>query len=135
MPPYLNAVIGEYRITGYLGEGGMGQVYRAVHTLLGHTVAIKILNQGSGDSVLVQRFLNEARIQASLRHPGIAAFYEFTEFRGKPVIVMEFVDRGGLRMRCRCFVPAPPHWNIYTPKASFTATSRAPISKSPPMGR
>ena len=92
MPPYLNAVIGEYRITGYLGEGGMGQVYRAVHTLLGHTVAIKILNQGSGDSVLVQRFLNEARIQASLRHPGIAAFYEFTEFRGKPVIVMEFVD-------------------------------------------
>ena len=66
MPPYLNAVIGEYRITGYLGEGGMGQVYRAVHTLLGHTVAIKILNQGSGDSVLVQRFLNEARIQASL---------------------------------------------------------------------
>jgi len=92
MPSYLNAVIGEYRITGYLGEGGMGQVYRAVHTLLGHTVAIKILNQGSGDSVLVQRFLNEARIQASLRHPGIAAFYEFTEFRGKPVIVMEFVD-------------------------------------------
>jgi serine/threonine-protein kinase len=40
----------------------------------------------------VQRFLNEARIQASLRHPGVAAFYEFTEFQGKPVIVMEYVD-------------------------------------------
>ena len=92
MPSYLNAVIGEYRITGYLGEGGMGQVYRAVHSQLGHSVAIKILNQGSGDSVLVQRFLNEARIQASLRHPGVAAFSEFTEFNGKPVIVMEYVD-------------------------------------------
>ena len=88
----LHAVIGEYRIAGYLGEGGMGQVYRAVHTRLGHTVAIKILNQGSGESVLVQRFLNEARIQASLRHPGVAAFYEFTEYRGKPIIVMEYVD-------------------------------------------
>jgi serine/threonine-protein kinase len=91
MPPYLNAVIGDYQVTGYLGEGGMGQVYRAVHTLLGHTVAIKILNL-SGESVLVQRFLNEARIQASLHHPGVAAFYEFTEFQGKPVIVMEYVD-------------------------------------------
>jgi serine/threonine protein kinase len=92
MPPYLNAVIGDYQVTGYLGEGGMGQVYRAVHTLLGHTVAIKILNFSGGESVLVQRFLNEARIQANLHHPGVAAFYEFIEFQGKPVIVMEYVD-------------------------------------------
>jgi len=92
MPPYLNAVIGVYQVTGYLGEGGMGQVYRAVHTLLGHTVAIKILNLGGGESVLVQRFLNEASIQANLHHPGVAAFYEFIEFQGKPVIVMEYVD-------------------------------------------
>jgi serine/threonine-protein kinase len=92
MTSYLNAVIGDYRVTGYLGEGGMGQVYRAVHTLLGHTVAIKILNLSGGESVLVQRFLNEARIQARLHHPGVAAFYEFTEFQGKPVIVMEYVD-------------------------------------------
>jgi serine/threonine-protein kinase len=92
MHPFLNAVIGEYRITGYLGEGGMGQVYRAVHSVLGHTVAIKVLNQGSAESVLVQRFLNEARIQAGLRHPGVAAFYGFTEYQRKPVIIMEYVD-------------------------------------------
>jgi len=92
MHPYLNAVVGEYRITGYLGEGGMGQVYRAVHTRLGRVVAIKILSQSTSESVVVQRFLNEARIQASLRHPGVAALYDFTEFQGKPAIIMEYVD-------------------------------------------
>lgn len=87
-----NATIGDYRIVSYIGEGGMGQVYRAVHTKIGRTVAIKVLGQSTGESVVVQRFINEARIQASLRHPGVAALYDFTEFRGRPVIIMEYVD-------------------------------------------
>lgn len=86
-----NAIIGEYRIVDFLGEGGMGQVYRAVHTRIDRTVAIKILSQTS-ESVVVQRFLNEARIQASLRHPGVAALYDFIEDRGRSVIIMEYVD-------------------------------------------
>lgn len=68
----------------------MGQVYRAVHTRIDRTVAIKILTQTS-ESVIVQRFLNEARIQASLRHPGVAALYDFIEDRGRSVIIMEYV--------------------------------------------
>ena len=87
-----NATIGDYRIVSYIGEGGMGQVYRAVHTRIGRTVAIKVLGQSASESVLVQRFINEARIQASLRSPGIAALYDFTEYRGRPVIIMEYVD-------------------------------------------
>lgn len=86
-----NATIGEYRIDGFLGEGGMGQVYRAVHSRIGRTVAIKVLSQNS-ESQIVQRFLNEARIQASLRHPGVAAFYDFIADRGRSVIIMEYVD-------------------------------------------
>lgn len=86
-----NAIFGEYRIVDFVGEGGMGQVYRAVHTRIDRTVAIKILSQTS-ESVIVQRFLNEARIQASLRHPGVAALYDFIEDRGRSVIIMEFVD-------------------------------------------
>lgn len=86
-----NDLIGEYRIFDFLGEGGMGQVYRAVHTRIDRTVAIKILNQ-TAESVIVQRFLNEARIQASLRHPGVAALYDFIEDRGRSVIIMEHVD-------------------------------------------
>ena len=87
-----NSIIGEYRIVDFLGEGGMGQVYRAVHTRIDRTVAIKVLTQTSGESILVQRFLNEARIQASLRHPGVAALYDFTEDQGRSVIIMEYVD-------------------------------------------
>lgn len=86
-----NAIIGEYRIVDFLGEGGMGQVYRAVHTRIGRTVAIKILTQTT-ESGIVQRFLNEARIQASLRHPGVAALYDFIEDHGRSVIIMEYVD-------------------------------------------
>jgi eukaryotic-like serine/threonine-protein kinase len=86
-----NAIIGEYRIVDFLGEGGMGQVYRAVHTRIGRTVAMKILTETS-ESVIVQRFLNEARIQASLRHPGVAALYDFIEDHGRSVIIMEYVD-------------------------------------------
>lgn len=87
-----NATIGEYRIVDFLGEGGMGRVYRAVHTRIDRTVAIKVLTQTSGESVVVQRFLNEARIQARLRHPGVAALYDFTEYRGRSAIIMEYVD-------------------------------------------
>lgn len=86
-----NTIVGEYRLLDFLGEGGMGQVYRAVHTRIGRTVAIKVLTQTS-ESVILQRFLNEARIQASLRHPGVAALYDFIEDRGRSVIIMEYID-------------------------------------------
>ena len=92
MDPFLQAVIGEYRITGLIGEGGMGRVFRAVHTRLDRVVAIKILTAASGDGVFIQRFFNEAQIQSQLRNPGVATLYDFTEFHGSPVIIMEFVD-------------------------------------------
>jgi serine/threonine-protein kinase len=69
----------------------MGQVYRAVHTRIGRTVAVKILTQ-TAESVIVQRFLNEARIQSSLRYPGVAALYDFIDDRGRSAIIMEYVD-------------------------------------------
>ena len=92
MDPFLQAVIGEYRVTGLIGEGGMGRVFRAVHTRLNRVVAIKILVAASGDGVFIQRFFNEAQIQSQLRNAGVAALYDFTEFRGSPVIIMEYVD-------------------------------------------
>jgi serine/threonine protein kinase len=92
MDPFLQAVIGEYRITGLLGEGGMGRVYRGVHTRLIRTVAVKILTAASGDDVFIQRFMNEAQIQSQLRDPGVAALYDFTEYHGNPVIIMEYID-------------------------------------------
>lgn len=90
--PFLNTVIGEYRITGLIGEGGMGRVYRAVHTRLGRVAAVKILTAASGDRTFLERFHNEAQIQSRMRDPGIATLYDFTEYRGSPVIIMEYID-------------------------------------------
>lgn len=92
MPPLLNQTIGEYRLVDFLGAGGMGEVYRGVHVRLGRLVAVKVLNAQSATPAMAQRFLNEARIQSCLRHPGVAVLYDFLEWQGKPIIVMEYVD-------------------------------------------
>src|SRR5258708_624021 len=88
--PYSN--IGDYQIVGSLGAGGMGEVYRAVHTKLGRTVAIKLLHPVGQGADSNARFINEARLQANLQHKNIAMLYEFLEFEGKACIVMEFID-------------------------------------------
>ena len=62
-----NAAIGEYRLLESLGAGGMGEVYRAVHSRIGRIVAVKILSGTEPGSGLAERFTNEARIQAGDR--------------------------------------------------------------------
>ncbi len=101
MPSVLNATIGEYRLEEFLGAGGMGEVYRALHTKLGRVVAIKILSDAARDRSSLERSYNEARIQASLQHPAIAAFYGFYEHEGRPCILMEYVPGESLAERIR----------------------------------
>ncbi|MBI1763088.1 MAG: serine/threonine protein kinase [Acidobacteria bacterium] len=82
--------IGEYQVAELLGTGGMGEVYRAVHVKIKRVVAIKLLKNVSGP--LVERSINEARIQAGLQHPNIATLYDFLEWQGKPCLILEYVD-------------------------------------------
>jgi len=89
---FLNSTIGEYRLIDYLGAGGMGEVYRAVHSKIGRVAAVKIMTRAGRDPRSMERFVNEARIQASLQHPNIATLYDFCEVSGQPCIIMEFVD-------------------------------------------
>ena len=88
----VNEMIGEYRVTSFLGEGGMGEVYLGVHEKLGRPAAIKILHSNISDESFKTRFFNEARLQASLHHPNIAALYDFQEQGNELLIFMEFVD-------------------------------------------
>ncbi|MDR3566915.1 MAG: serine/threonine-protein kinase [Syntrophobacteraceae bacterium] len=92
MDSLLGRSINEYRVVEHLGEGGMGEVYRAVHARLGRAVALKVLKHMDSDRAALDRFLNEARIQAALSHPNIAVLYELSETDGCPCIIMEFVD-------------------------------------------
>jgi len=81
--------IARYRITAKLGEGGMGEVYRATDTKLGRDVAIKILPESfAHDADRMARFTREAQVLASLNHPNIAAIYGMED----RALVMELVE-------------------------------------------
>ncbi len=83
------ATIAHYRITGKLGEGGMGAVYRATDTKLNRDVAIKVLPDAfAQDPDRLARFSREAQVLASLNHPNIAAIYGVEE----RAIVLELVE-------------------------------------------
>jgi eukaryotic-like serine/threonine-protein kinase len=92
MSSLVNALIGEYLVTDLVGAGGMGEVYRATHTHLGRVIAVKVLSGGETDPNTVRRFYDEASIQASMRHPGVAEYLGFYEYHGRPCILMEYVD-------------------------------------------
>ena len=85
--------IGAYEIAAKLGEGGMGEVWRAKDTKLGREVAIKVLPQAfTQDAERLARFEREARVLASLNHPNVGAIYGFEEQDGTCALVMELVD-------------------------------------------
>src|ERR1017187_5811641 len=72
--------IAHYRITAKLGEGGMGEVYRATDTKLGRDVAIKVIPEAfASDAGRMARFGREAQVPAALNHPNIAAIYGVEE--------------------------------------------------------
>jgi eukaryotic-like serine/threonine-protein kinase len=85
--------LGSYQVTAPLGEGGMGEVYRATDTTLGRSVAIKVLPDSVAvDPERLARFEREARTLASLNHPNIAQVYGFENANGIRALVMELVD-------------------------------------------
>ena len=85
--------LSHYSIVDRLGEGAMGEVYRARDERLGRTVAVKVLRAGlNADREQRARFLREARAASALQSPYIATIYDIGEHEGAAFIVMEFVD-------------------------------------------
>ena len=85
--------LGVYEITAPIGQGGMGQVFRARDTKLDRDVAIKILPEAyAHETDRLARFQREARTLASLNHPNIAAIYGVENSGGTTALVMELVE-------------------------------------------
>ena len=125
--------LGVYEVTAPIGEGGMGQVYRATDTTLGRQVAIKILPDAfAADLERLARFEREAKTLASLNHPHIAAIYGFEKSSGAHALVMELVEgedlssgsraaRSRWTRRCRSRSRSRRRWKPRTSRASSIA--------------
>jgi hypothetical protein len=96
----IGRTIGPHQIIEKIGQGGMAEVYRAYHTLLGSYRAIKILLPWMAqDTQFVERFRREAMAHGGLRHPNIVPVYDAGEFEGRPFIVMDYLTGGSLAER------------------------------------
>jgi serine/threonine protein kinase len=85
--------LGRYEITAQIGEGGMGEVYRARDTRLDRLVAIKVLPEAlAADPQFRDRFEREARAISSLNHPHICTLYDVGHQEGTDYLVMEHLE-------------------------------------------
>jgi eukaryotic-like serine/threonine-protein kinase len=107
IPTLIGQTLAHYRITAAIGSGGMGEVFRGTDTKLGRDVALKLLPAAfAADPERLARFEREAKLLASLNHPGIAHLYGFetaTVPDGSPVhfLAMELVEGEDLAERLK----------------------------------
>ncbi len=108
-----HTLLGEYRILKELGRGGMGTVYRAIHTRLDRPVALKVLPpERMADPRAVARFEREMKAVGRLSHPNIVQATDARSIEGRHILVMEYVEghdltevvarRGALRVPDAC---------------------------------
>jgi serine/threonine protein kinase len=93
---------GRFRLEERLGQGAVGQVWRARDLKLNRDVAVKLLLADDADEVTFRRFLREAILPAAMQHPGIAVVHDADRHQGRPFIVTELLrgeDLGRLLKR------------------------------------
>lgn len=86
-------ISGKYKLTGHLGGGGMGDVYRAEHQLAGRQVAIKLLRpELANNADVTRRFFQEAQAANRIRHPNIVDVFDADFSQQGPYVVMEYLE-------------------------------------------
>src|SRR4051812_42150518 len=99
--------LGFFAITGVLGAGAMGAVFAAVDERLRREVAIKVVHGAAAGPDARRRLVREARIAASLDHPGLVRIHELGEHEGEIYIAMELVRGAALAEILSHCGPAP----------------------------
>jgi len=102
-----------YEIEAFIGEGGFAQVYRARHRMMNHDVAVKVLNVDANPRrarAFEERFLQEARIAASLRHPNVVTIHDFgfTGAQRQLYMAMEYLSGHDLQRELNQRGPMAP---------------------------
>lgn len=101
-------VTSRYSVLARIGQGGMGEVFKAQDTSLGREVALKFLsNRMVDDETAMRFFMREARAAAALNHPAIVTVYDIGVLDGRPFICMEYVDGTDLATRIDEQGPVP----------------------------
>ncbi len=96
----IGKIISHYRILEKIGEGGMGEVYKAEDTKLKRTIALKFLpRELTRDQEARERFVKEAQAAAALDHPHICTVHEIDEAEGKTFIAMAYIDGQSLKVK------------------------------------
>ena len=144
----MQTVGGRYALDGPLGEGGMGQVYRARHLQLGKAFALKIISPAfAGDNAARARFNQEAKLASEISHPNIVSVVDFGEdaqfgaymvmelVEGEPLVAPGVLPMSGRSARSTCSARSPTRSITFTSAASFTATSKPRTSCSRPSKR
>ena len=112
-PPSLGegTKLNDYTLVRRLGTGAMGEVYEAVHAVIGRRVAIKVLKAGVDEALNAsKRLLEEARVVNAIRHPGIVDVFDVGVFAGRrPYLVMELLEGRSLadRVKAEGALPLP----------------------------
>ena len=123
----IGEVLGGYRVTAKIGEGGMGVVYRAEHTIMHRKAVVKVLrSQLSTNREMVQRFFNEARAAAAISHPGIVSVFDLGQRDdGCAYIVMDYLEGESLGARLRRKKRLETHESISIVRQILSALSAA----------
>lgn len=107
-------VDGKYKILERLGTGGMGEVYKATHTMLGVTRVIKVIRPQISESTDAhERFLREARAATKVQHPNVATLHDFSALPdGSHYMVWEYIDGENLAQRIRTRGTLSPRYAV-----------------------
>jgi len=116
-----------YTIERHIGQGGMAMVYYAIQESLGRPVALKVMNPLFADSAeFSQRFVNEGRMLAAVRHSHIVTIYDIgISDTGLHYISMEYVDGGDLKQRIRHGLPPETALDYVITLSSCLTTAHA----------